>query len=281
MLFAASQGLIWPLGGSLGWSGTLLEPQTRESWGASSEDAGSVVPLSGPPTASPGGGWGEQGSCWRSQALCPQWPGEAAQAPGVLSPDHQAGDGLAGVACARRSAGLADGTWDWTWDSLVSSQVLCANVAPQVAVAACPPDLGGDPQKAIEQVRQHRFLKSSPILSWALMQKALGAAGPPAARRWAGGPWPRPLPSGGCAHSRLGPCKRSGPICDSRGVSALSCSSEAHAVPWSHGQRWEGQERARPAVAAAPGRHSAAPGLRGQPHPWSLTARPLWPRTWR
>ena len=110
----------------------------------------------------------------------------------------------------------------------------------------------------------------------------MGAAGPPAARGWAGGTLaPAHRHPGGCAHSRPGPCKRSGPI-DGGDVSALSCSWEAHAVPAGHGQRWEGQERAETGGSRGSRTLQLPRELPGQPlpqpRPWSLcNARPLGP----
>lgn len=159
---------------------------------------------------------------------------------------------------------------------------VCKAMAPQsVGCSLSPrPTCGrGDAEKPIpSRCGSTRFLKRpSPILSWALMQKSLRAAGPPAARRLGWGTLaPAHCHLGGCAHSRLGPCKKRTHGA-SRDVSALSCSSEAHAVSTNHGQALGRAGESETGGSRGSWTSQAAPGLRGQPHRGPSAARGLGP----
>ena len=238
------------------------------------------------------GGWGEQGSWCRSQALRPKWPWGATQAPGVLSPRSLGWGRLPGVGCAGRSTGLH--RWELGTGCVlcVQTQLRSCKVCRAMVVAACSPNpQPGDPQKSPSRAGAAAEFpeRPSPVLSWVLMQKSLGGG-------WAtwsptlgwGDPGPAHRHPGGCALLGgwpctwlPGPCKRSRPI-DGRDVSAPSRSSEAHAVSLGHGQLWEGQDRAetRSDHGSWPSQPPWVPPGQplAQPRPWSLwNARPLSP----
>lgn len=156
------------------------------------------------------GGWGEQGSWCRSQALCPKWPWGATQAPGVLSPRSLGWGRLPGVGCAGRSTGLR--RWELGTGCVlcVQTQLRSCKVCRAMVVAACSPNpQPGDPQKSPSRAGAAAEFpeRPSPVLSWVLMQKSLGGG-------WAtwsptlgwGDPGPAHRHPGGCALLGGWPC---------------------------------------------------------------------------
>lgn len=129
-------------------AGGSARARTPRCWGVPPARTQVLGLLSAAPTASPGGGWGEQGSGRRSQGLRPQRPGGAPQAPKPSVPITRLGR-LPRAACARRSTGLCRRELGTGRVLCVQTQLRRGKVCRARVVAACPWNpRPGDPQRS-------------------------------------------------------------------------------------------------------------------------------------